>query len=324
MRTTDKERMSQRPQPRNRFNGLFKTIKVLLLLFSLLLGTGLGFLWVSSPTIRKTTSIIIHRDYRPAKAFPGKSEITLLLLGKDCDRNRRGEVVNTRARSDTIILARLDFASNKASLLSIPRDTRVRIPGYRGKHKINAAHAFGGPELASETISDLLGVRPDAYVVADYDGFVRVIDYVGGLDVKVDKQLDYDDNWGHLHIHLKPGQQHLDGYQAMGFVRYRKSNDGHGDSDLVRIARQQEFLRAAKQKIASPSTFFKLPTVLEMTNKDIVGSLTQEQMCAVAFFLRTLPPASIQMETLPAETGRVAVTVDDDATRELVQRMFFQ
>ncbi|MDO8588499.1 MAG: LCP family protein [Armatimonadota bacterium] len=305
-------------------SGTFKRIvSSLLLAFALVMGTGLGFLYFSNETVRETVNVIIHRDYPPSKAFPGRTELNVLLLGRDVDRDRRGHVVNTRGRTDTIIVAHLDFVNKTANLLSIPRDTYVKIPGRRGKHKINAAHAYGGPELVVDTVEEYLGVRPDDYVVVDYDAFVQSIDRIGGLDIKVDKQLDYDDNWGQLHIHLKPGLQRLDGNQCMGFVRYRKSNDGHGDSDVVRIDRQHEFVRAAKQALMRPSAMIKAPHVLSTVRENVNSSLNFTQQLSLAYFLKTLPAASIHTETLAGEEGRVYARADEDEVRKIVHRMFY-
>jgi len=232
-------------------------------------------------------------------------------------------VVNTNGRTDTIILAHVNFRERVINLLSIPRDTKVRIPGYRGRHKINAANAYGGPELACATVEDLLAVRPDEFVLVDYDGFVKAIDDLGGVNVQVDKELNYDDNWGNLHIHLKPGLQRLNGYQAMGFVRFRQSNDGLGDSDVQRIARQQRFLAALKQEMMSPGNFMKLPRIIDSLRGHVKGTLSLDQMMALAYFAKNLPPERIRMTTLPSDEGRVYVSAREDETRELVRKLFY-
>jgi len=291
--------------------------------FSFLLGTFWGFIYFSSPTVRDSVNIWMRGGLSVDKAFPDQKEINILLLGKDEDRDNRGQVVKTRARTDTIILAHMDFENKTVNMLSIPRDTRVKIPGYRGRHKINAAHAFGGPDLTARTIERFLNVKPDYYVVMDYNGFKTAIDRLGGLEVNVDKELNYDDNWGNLHIHLKPGKQLLNGEQAMGFVRYRKSNDGIGDSDMVRISRQQEFLKATKDKLVNPWNLRKLPSVIEDVRQNVNGSITTQQMLALAGFMKSLPNEKLNMVTLPSVEGRVYVSANEDETRELVSRMFY-
>src|SRR5439155_21810551 len=127
------------------------------------------------------------------------------------------------------------------------RDTAVQIPGRRYISKINAAHAFGGPELTAQTINDVFHIPIDAYVVINFDGFKKIVDAVGGIDLNVEKRLKYDDNWGHLHVNLFPGYQHLSGEKAMGYVRIRKL-----DSDFNRSKRQHAFLEAVRTKLKSP------------------------------------------------------------------------
>ena len=113
----------------------------------------------------------------PGRAFPGRTQVNVLLLGRDLDRDRHGQVVKTNGRTDTIILAHYDFADKCVNMLSIPRDTRVAIP-HHGHHKINAAHAYGGPNLACRTVGGLLGVHPDDYIVVDFEGFEKAVDLI--------------------------------------------------------------------------------------------------------------------------------------------------
>ncbi|HOK55676.1 MAG TPA: LCP family protein, partial [Armatimonadota bacterium] len=142
--------------------------------------------------------------------------------------------------------------------------------------------------------------------------------------VTVDKQMDYDDNWGDLHIHLRPGKQLLDGREALGFVRFRKSNDGNSDSDHERIARQQQFLMALRDKTMSSSTFLKLPDIIETVRGGVNSSMSDAQMMALVRFIRSLPAESIRTATLPGTEGRVYVTADEDAARELIDEMFLE
>lgn len=284
-----------------------------------------GYYYISSRTFRDTLNTTIARTDTPERAFPGRSEVNILLMGRDLDRDRHGRIVHTRGRTDAMMLAHIDFKGRTASILSIPRDTLVHIPGYRGKRRVSYANALGGPELALDTIEEFLGVRPDHYVLVNFDAFEKAIDAIGGLEVTVDKQLDYDDNWGNLHIHLKPGRQLLNGDQCMGFVRYRQSNDGEGESDLVRIGRQQELIRAAQARLANPRVMFRVPRALDIIRNDIKGDLTHAQMVCLAKFLRSLPSDSgVRMETIPAlNKSGIFVRADPEATKDLVSQMFF-
>ena len=318
-----------RPQTRRRKRSPLRRAAgwfALIVVFCCIVAAGVfTYLYVSSKTARVAVNVLASRNYTPARAFPHQDQVNLLLMGRDLDRDRYGNIVHTRGRTDAMMLAHIDFKNRAASILSIPRDTLVRIPGYRGKRRISYANAYGGPDLAMDTVEKFVGIRPDYYVLVNFSGFERAIDAVGGLDINVDKQLDYDDNWGNLHIHLKPGMQKLDGYQAMGFVRYRHANGGGGDSDLVRISRQQEFLRAARAKLTSPGVAFKVPKVLDMIQSDMQGNLSPAQIMCLACFMRSLPEGQgLRMETVPAQLGGgVFVRADMDATNKLVSEMFF-
>jgi LCP family protein required for cell wall assembly len=205
---------------------------------------------------------------------PDLPKQTILLVGAD-ERPELGD----KGRSDTMILFFLNPRTKKAALLSIPRDLRVRIPGH-GRTKINAAFSFGGVELVRETIEQEIGVEIDAYAKANLQGFVEVVDQLGGVEIDVPdvegrgRGMNYDDDRGKLHIHLKPGVQTLDGEDAMGFVRYRKSNyRGLGDGDFKRSERQQQFLQAMveqKLKLRNALDLAKVvPTALEAIETDI-------------------------------------------------------
>ncbi|MEA3400091.1 MAG: LCP family protein [Armatimonadota bacterium] len=183
--------------------------------------------------------------------FPGRNKITVLIVGAD-ERPELGD----KGRSDTMILLFVNPRTNQAAMLSIPRDLYVRIPGH-GRDRINHAFYFGGVDLIRETVEDEFEVDIDYWAKVNLANFVEIVDSLGGVEIDVPdvegrgRGMNYDDEGGKLHIHLKPGRQHLDGEQAMGFVRYRKSNTpGLGDGDFKRSERQHQFLKAmAEQKL---------------------------------------------------------------------------
>jgi polyisoprenyl-teichoic acid--peptidoglycan teichoic acid transferase len=168
---------------------------------------------------------------------------TFLILGSDA---RYADKQN--ARSDTILLVRVDPDTRRIAVMSIPRDLKVRIPGYRSD-KINAAYADGGPRESVVTIKKLFeGATGQDFPINNvinvtFGGFRRAVDYVGGVYVDVDRRY-YNDNTtaapgqGYATIDVQPGYQKLKGQDALDYVRYR-----HGDSDFFRGARQQDFLR---------------------------------------------------------------------------------
>ncbi len=219
-----------------------------------------------------------------------EERLNFLLLGMD---TRPGEKL---ARTDTMIFVSVDGKTNRMAMLSIPRDTRVEIPGH-GYNKINAANVFGGPELASKVVSDLLGVPIDYYVLTNFNGFKDIVDAVGGVDFYVDQDMYYHDPVDGTLINLKEGQQHLDGDKALQFVRYRNYPNG----DIERAAQQQRFLKALAQKVLEPATIVKLPKLVPAVNKAVDTNLGLKDMLRLARLAGNFSNAEIVTQTLPGQ-----------------------
>ena len=179
-------------------------------------------------------------------------------------------------RSDTLFVVMLDTDNKDVSLLSVPRDTRVKIPGY-GWDKINHAFAFGGHKLTQETTEQLLGIRINNYVMIDFKGFKGLVDAIGGVDIEVEKPMSYYDEWDGFTIDLAPGMQHMDGEKAIQYVRYRDE-----EGDIGRIKRQQKFLRAVYDKVTSVEIIPKLPALVEQANKMLDTDLSLGDMMDLA------------------------------------------
>lgn len=228
----------------------------------------------------------------PEKVF-NKESMTVLVLGCDEDVTTGGaKVTKQQARSDMMMVARCDFANQRISAISVPRDTYYKFPEDKNGHKLNAFHAYGGNELAKKAVQNLLGITIDRVVTLDFVAFQDLVNLVGGVDLVVDKQLDYDDNAGHLHIHLKPGRQHMDGYKAMGFVRFR-----HSDSDLARQMRQHQFLMALKDQVMrNPQA---LEQVAEMGQRVLGNEFSNDETISLAMFGRSIPKDSLKMAQTP-------------------------
>ncbi len=185
---------------------------------------------------------------RPANQ-PGQ---TFLLVGSDSregltkeEQKRLGTGSTAGRRTDTIMIVYVPVGG-KPALISVPRDSFVAIPG-KGRNKINAAYAFGGPELLVQTVEANTGLRVDSYVEIGFGGFVNIIDALGGIEMCLPKAIKDRDS----HINLPKGCQNLDGTTALGYVRMRKA-DPRGD--LGRVERQREMLAAVAKKAASPAT----------------------------------------------------------------------
>jgi LCP family protein required for cell wall assembly len=208
----------------------------------------------------------------------------LVLLGSD---SRHGEA----ARSDTLIFLRVDFNRNRVYMMSIPRDTRVDIPG-RGRDKINAAYAYGQASLSIRTVESFLGVDINHYVEVDFQGFKKLVDTLGGIDITVPKGIN--DRTYAYRMFIPKGKQHMNGTTALNYVRYR-----HGDSDFDRADRQQTFLRALAANVLTVKTIFKLPTIIGIFDENVGTDMSKRQMVSLGGFLRQLPKDRIETITLP-------------------------
>ncbi len=308
-----KPRRPARRSPAQKAGKFFGALALLTLTAASVYG---GYLYRSTGWMPKYLLGILHPK-TVADVFPHQQALNLMVIGRDRDYDdRTDQVLHTRARSDMLMMAHLDFAKKTVSLLSIPRDTRARIPGF-GVTKINAAHQKGGPMLSEQTVQENFGIPSDNYITLDFEGFEQAIDILGGVDLAVDKKMDYDDNWGRLHIHLEPGFQHLNGAQAMGFVRFR-----HSDSDLVRTRRQQALIAALKTKLRSPQTLTEIGPLLDAIDRHVDSDLTTDQKTALARFVHDTPREQVRMDTLPSHPVGNDVATNWDQARPMIQSIF--
>jgi LCP family protein required for cell wall assembly len=201
--------------------------------------------------------------------------------------DRRG---NEAARADTIMVALVDKKSASVKLLSIPRDTYTQVSGH-GRTKINHAYAYGGEKLMLETVNKLLGLNIEKYVVADFQGFVNIVDILGGVRMNVEKRMYYPPEG----IDLMPGDQVLDGDKALQYVRFR--SDGKGD--IGRVARQQEFLKQLADKALQISTVWKIPDLIKEASRSIETNLSIPEMISLGNTFKNIDTSAIEAKTLP-------------------------
>lgn len=198
-------------------------------------------------------------------------------------------------RSDTMLLLRLDPTANSLTMLSIPRDTQVEIPGI-GMAKINDANVEGGPALAARVVSKTLNDVPiDRYVRVTTDAFRELVDLVGGVEVFVPHQMKYTDLTQNLNIDLESGWQTLNGDQAEQFARFRKDQYG----DIGRVQRQQVLLKALRQRLVSPTVLSRLPQVIRVMQQYVDTNLSLEEMLALVGFGLDLESDGVKMALLP-------------------------
>ena len=202
-------------------------------------------------------------DIKDMALLSGKKNI--VVMGCDIRKDDVG-------RSDTLFVVMLDKNNKQASLLSIPRDTRVKIRDH-GWDKINAAFAYGGHNLTKTTVQDFLGIKLNNYVVVDFQGFKDLVDVIGGVDINVEKRMYYYDPYANFEIDLRPGLQHMDGKTAMQYVRYRDE-----EGDIGRIRRQQKFIMALYKQIASKNIIAKMPGLSRQIMSMVKSDLSLKEM----------------------------------------------
>src|SRR3954453_16283543 len=195
-------------------------------------------------TVQKFTRVNTGHELTPV--LSGKAQ-TILIAGSD--RRHGDKKLGLKPRSDTIILMRIDPGKGIA-LMSLPRDLKVSIPGH-GTQKINAAYQIGGPRLTIRTVKQLTGLAINHYVDVSFRGFAQGVDALGCVYVDVDRRY-FNDNAGlgygqnYAVINVQPGYQKMCGSKALDYVRYR-----HTDNDIVRAARQQDFLRQIRSQLSA-------------------------------------------------------------------------
>lgn len=214
----------------------------------------------------------------------------MIIMGVD---NREGE---TRARSDTLIVARVDPPRERVTLVSIPRDTRVRIPGH-GTQKINAANALGGPALVIETVQEFVGVPISHYVEIDFNGFKDVVDALGGVVVNVPEKIQDPKagNYDPAAYTIYAGEQKLTGAQALTLVRSRNFPQG----DLQRIENQQLFIKALLKQTLQVANALRLPSIVNAVATNITTDLKVGQMLSLAKQMNGMSGDGLEAVTMP-------------------------
>lgn len=225
--------------------------------------------------------------------------------------------------SDTNILVSMDTGSGAIHCVSVPRDTLVNVS--RRVKKINAAYNLGGTKQLASEISDTLGIPVDFSIQVDLNGFVELVDAIGGVDFDVPINMNYDDPVQNLSIHFSKGMHHLDGADAIKVVRFRHNNDGsgYGTEDIGRIGTQQAFLKAVAKKTLTFSNVDKISTFSKIFQKYVETDLTVGNLAWLGKEAISIGMDHITFETLPGDgsgyyKGIAYYTLDPDATLEMV------
>jgi len=226
--------------------------------------------------------------------FPFDSDIlayerlNILAVGTDS--------VENYGRADTIFVLSFSPKTKDTILFSIPRDTRVMIPG-KGMDKINHAFAYGGVSLLEETIENFLGLSIHHFGVIDFEGFKYIIDALGGIKINVEKDMYYVDQAGSLTINLHSGEQLLDGQKALDYVRFRYDQMG----DLGRIKRQQNLVNAIIDKVMNFDSMAKIPKIITNLTEYINTDMKTNEIISFAGIMKDIDRENIWVETIQGE-----------------------
>ena len=216
------------------------------------------------------------------RAFKGSERMNVLCLGIDYNRDSRGMAYTKGARSDTMFVVSIDAKGQTLNVVSIPRDCYVYLGDDYGYDKINAAYMYGGIKLTRKVVSEFLGVPIHHYVIIKVSGAAQLVDALGGLVVDVEKNMDYDDNWGNLHIHLKAGEQLLRGDQAVGYARFRMD----AESDRGRIRRQQQVMMAVIKRLKDPMVVLRLQSIVKAVKDNIETDFSLMDMLDLTYLYK--------------------------------------
>lgn len=247
---------------------------------------------------------------------------TILFVGVDSNGKHSDPFKSTR--SDSIIVVSIDPITKTANAVSIPRDSKVFIPEGHGLDKINASHAFGGPDLLIKTIKDNFGIQVDHYVAIDYAGIKELVGAIGGIPINVEKRMHYTDRTAGLYIDLHPGYQVLDSNQAIGYLRFRHDAIG----DIGRTQRQQQFMRSLALQLQNPKIITRIPELIQLSTKYIRTDMNFYQLSRLAATAKTINLNDVQTATLPGRPsrfGRISYWIlDTEKSQEIIDRLIFR
>jgi LCP family protein required for cell wall assembly len=248
-----------------------------------------------------------------AQTHGGEPE-NILIIGSD----KRASMPGDPGRSDTTMLLRLDPSRNAIAVMSIPRDLKVEIPGF-GTEKFNAAYTFGGPKLTLRVVKELTGLPINHVVNVDFLGFVRAVDAINCVYVDIDRRYYHNNAESteeYAEINIQPGYQLLCGKKALQYVRYR-----HTDTDLVRAARQQDFISDARQRVPVKDVVLGQNKLMDIftayTTSDISDEVTMIEVLKLFLASRN---ASINEVHFPAVLGPSYVYASKSAIEGAVEQ----
>ena len=261
-----------------------------LVIVALLIGIFVwGYIWLKGEESRMRVTGVESALSPPKKGQP----VTTLVIGVD-----RGSVKGEggSGRSDIVMLVSVSSDGKKAAVISIPRDTRVMIPGYKGYNKINAAHAYGGTKQTIETVRAFTGLDINHFVEIDFNGFKHIVNAIGGVPMHIDRAID-DKYAGKV----PAGDVVLNGDQALTLARARYDVEAVPEGDLGRVKNQQKFLQAMLTTVSHQRNPFRLVKLVGATSRNVKTDLTFTDMFSLGLKLRGIGTGKVQMTTAPGQ-----------------------
>ncbi len=277
----------------------------LLIAFGLFTGA-VAYTMVRSHTLNPLVGVVNYFVPSPESLF-GKERIYVALYGLDYDYDSNDQPTSKDSRTDKIEIYALDFPSKVVKSIAVPRDTDAIVNGQ--EDKINDAYHYGGPAGSDAVIGSFLGLPKmdngrhfDRYITFRINSSKAIIDAIGGIDVPVAQQMDYDDSWGHLHIHFKPGLTHMNGDQAVSYMRFRHD----ACSDPCRIKRQQQVEKLTIEKLKNDkfNDLAHVAQLIDVVRHNVDTNMTPDEMKALGWHFRDVNMADIHATQIPYSTDK--------------------
>ncbi|ORT98991.1 cell envelope-related transcriptional attenuator [Anaerovibrio sp. JC8] len=255
-----------------------------------------------------------RRELRAASFDPRFDGYTnILLLGLDPGKEDAGQ------SADSVIFLSFKHDTGQLRFMTIPRYTMVNIQGRNAPEPLNNAYYYGGIPLMEQTVSKNFGVTIHHYVAIDTEALAEIVDAIGGIDIYVDNNLDYDDPEGELYIHIPKGAQHMEGDMAQKYLRFASDDLGA----YGRGMRQQKFLKAFFNKMMEPDSLSKLPAIVEICDKRVKSSIEAFDSGHFASLLTNMQGTKPLVTILPGELQHDGSWIYNPAkTTELIDELF--
>lgn len=315
---------------KKRKNKVWKRILLILLLILLIAGSCFAYkVYKNGGGLSGMLATIVGHDENTKKNL---GEFKVLILGISTDQ----ENVDL---TDTIMVASYNPNTQKATLLSIPRDTYIgknpkKATSYE---KINTLYGRKkDPQETLDAINQITGLDIQYYIIIKTEALIKLVDVIGGVTFNVPIDMDYDDKYQNLHIHLTAGEQKLDGNKAEQLVRFRHNTDGttypleYGDNDIGRMRTQREFIMQVMKQTLKPGNIFKIGEILDVAKEYVITNVDFDVAKDYVPYAVEFSTENLLTETLPGttpdwkETNDVSIfVVDKQKTKELVQELFY-